>query len=55
MTPARVLPEESCESHFHVIGPPGLHPAAVDPAWDAPEASVERLLAMHASLGITAA
>jgi predicted TIM-barrel fold metal-dependent hydrolase len=52
MSPAAAFPAGSCDSHVHVFGPPGLHPTAVDPAWDAPNAGVERLLAVHASLGI---
>lgn len=51
--PARKLPAGSCDSHVHVFGPAGLHPDVVDPAWDAPDAQIERLLAMHEALGIS--
>jgi len=46
------LIKNACDCHVHVFGPAARYPFSPDRAYTPPDASVEQLLALHASLGI---
>jgi predicted TIM-barrel fold metal-dependent hydrolase len=55
VTPRIVLPSDACDAHCHVFGPAGRFPYASDRSYTPPDAPVENLRALHATLGITRA
>lgn len=50
--PARAVPALSCDSQFHVLGPPERYPVRSGAVYEMPSATVERALRMHRTLGI---
>jgi 2-pyrone-4,6-dicarboxylate lactonase len=51
-TPALRLPENSCDSHCHVIGPAARFPYAADRTFTPVDAPVGQLAALHRHLGL---
>lgn len=50
--PAVMPPPRSCDSQFHVFGPPERYPVRPGAAYEMPSATIERALAMHRTIGI---
>jgi len=50
--PDHVLPKGSCDSQFHVFGPPDIYPIRPGAAYEMPSATIEAALRMHQVLGI---
>ncbi|HVL57478.1 MAG TPA: amidohydrolase family protein [Burkholderiaceae bacterium] len=50
--PRSALPPRSCDSQFHVFGPPDRYPVRPGAAYQMPSATVDKALAMHRVLGI---
>jgi predicted TIM-barrel fold metal-dependent hydrolase len=55
VTPRTVLPPDACDAHCHVFGPASRFPYAADRSYTPPDAPVENLRALHATLGISRA
>lgn len=51
-TPDHTLPAGSCDSQFHVFGPPDAYPVRKGSAYEMPTATIEAALRMHRVLGI---
>lgn len=54
-TPRLILPEGTCDSHCHIMGPAAIFPYAETRAYDPPDAPLEALRELHAHLGISRA
>jgi 2-pyrone-4,6-dicarboxylate lactonase len=53
MNASAPLPEGACDAHFHVFDDPMRYPIShAAPLYEPPNATIERLLAMHKALGI---
>lgn len=50
--PELPTPPGACDAHFHLFGPAARFPYAAGRAYTPPDAPLEKLLAMHAKLGI---
>lgn len=50
--PGVASPRGTCDTHFHLFGPVSRFPYAQGRAYTPPEAPLEKVLAMHARLGI---
>ena len=50
--PAPPPPPRSCDSQFHVFGPPERYPVRAGAAYEMPSATIETALALHRTLGI---
>jgi predicted TIM-barrel fold metal-dependent hydrolase len=50
--PDPLPPAGSCDSQFHVFGPPARYPVRPGAAYEMPSATIETALAMHRTLGI---
>lgn len=50
--PDHILPAGSCDSQFHVFGPPSVYPVRKGAAYEMPTATIETALRMHRTLGI---
>src|SRR5690606_10325477 len=50
--PDHTLPAGSCDSQFHVFGPPSVYPVRTGAAYEMPTATIETALRMHKVLGI---
>lgn len=50
--PRLPTPPGACDAHFHLFGPAARFPYAPQRAYTPPDAPLEKLLAMHAQLGI---
>ena len=50
--PGRPLPAASCDSQFHVFGPPEKYPVRQGAAYEMPTATIEVALKLHKILGI---
>jgi predicted TIM-barrel fold metal-dependent hydrolase len=50
--PHPLPPPQSCDSQFHVFGPPERYPVRPGAAYEMPSATIETALAMHRTLGI---
>ena len=46
------MPPRSCDSQFHVFGPPDVYPVREDAVYEMPSATIETALRMHKTLGI---
>jgi predicted TIM-barrel fold metal-dependent hydrolase len=55
VTPALQLPPGACDAHCHVFGPAAKFPYAEDRSYTPPDAPVESLRKLHATLGISRA
>jgi 2-pyrone-4,6-dicarboxylate lactonase len=53
--PRIALPADACDAHCHVFGPADKFPYAADRSYTPPDAPVENLRALHATLGISRA
>jgi len=53
--PRVVLPSGACDAHCHVFGPAARFPYSPDRSYTPPDAPVERLRRLHATLGISRA
>ena len=51
-TPGRLPPPGSCDSQFHVLGPPETYPVRPGAAYEMPTATWQAAKRMHAALGI---
>jgi 2-pyrone-4,6-dicarboxylate lactonase len=49
------LPPGACDAHCHVFGPAAVFPYAPDRSYTPPDAPVEALRALHATLGVSRA
>ena len=52
MSTDKFPPENSCDSHLHVVGPRTAYPFATQRAFTPPDAVLADLVAMHRRLGI---
>ena len=52
-SPDPLPPANTCDSQFHVFGPPDRYVVRAGAAYEMPSATIERALAMHRTLGIT--
>jgi len=50
--PAHTLPHKSCDSQFHVFGPPDKYPVRKGAAYEMPSATIDLALKLHRILGI---
>ena len=50
--PASATPAGSCDTHFHIFGPAHRFPYSPDRAYTPEDAPLERILRMHATLGM---
>jgi len=50
--PHPLPPPHSCDSQFHVFGPPERYPVRAGAAYEMPSATIETALALHRTLGI---
>jgi predicted TIM-barrel fold metal-dependent hydrolase len=50
--PSRLPPARSCDSQFHVFGPPAQYPVRPGAAYEMPSATIEVALRLHRTLGI---
>jgi predicted TIM-barrel fold metal-dependent hydrolase len=55
VTPSIVLPAGACDAHCHVFGPAAKFPYAPDRSYTPPDSPVEKLRALHATIGISRA
>lgn len=55
ITPSLKLPPGACDAHCHVFGPAAQFPYAADRSYTPPDAPVENLRKLHATLGISRA
>jgi predicted TIM-barrel fold metal-dependent hydrolase len=55
ITPTLKLPPGACDAHCHVFGPAAKFPYAEDRSYTPPDAPVESLRKLHATLGISRA
>jgi 2-pyrone-4,6-dicarboxylate lactonase len=55
VTPTLQLPPGACDAHCHVFGPATKFPYAADRSYTPPDAPVENLRRLHATLGISRA
>ncbi|MFS2012731.1 amidohydrolase [Azospirillum sp. CT11-132] len=51
-TPSVSLPPLACDSQFHVFGPRERYPVQPGAVYEMPSATIERALALHATLGL---
>jgi predicted TIM-barrel fold metal-dependent hydrolase len=50
--PAVTLPPLSCDSQFHVFGPPAVYPVRPGAAYEMPSATIAAAMKMHRTLGL---
>ena len=50
--PVPLPPPRSCDSQFHVFGPPERYPVRAGAAYEMPSATIDKALALHRTLGI---
>jgi 2-pyrone-4,6-dicarboxylate lactonase len=55
VSPSLVLPPGACDAHCHVFGPASKFPYAADRSYTPPDAPVENLRRLHATLGVSRA